>query len=72
MIYSEVVNLSSPAGICALQPVCAVTGNARDAQQHECLSAGFNDVATKPYKLAQLIEKINALSPPTPLVLSPA
>ena len=27
-----------------LQPVCAVTGNAREAQRKECLEAGFDDV----------------------------
>ena len=27
------------------QPVCAVTGNARDAQKSECLEAGFDDVS---------------------------
>ncbi|GAA6054361.1 hypothetical protein JCM3770_003336 [Rhodotorula araucariae] len=43
-------------------PVCAVTGNAREAQQSECLSAGFNDVATKPYRLEDVLAKINRMT----------
>ncbi|BGP42546.1 hypothetical protein JCM10450v2_006649 [Rhodotorula kratochvilovae] len=48
-------------------PVCAVTGNAREAQQSECLAAGFNDVATKPYKLEDVLTKIMRMTGlPTP------
>lgn len=46
----------------ALQPVCAVTGNARDAQQAECLEAGFDDVATKPYKINDVLGKITKMT----------
>ena len=75
------------------QPVCAVTGNAREAQQNECLAAGFDDVrpplslffplpvalrsldqeltlssscpmqvATKPYRLQDVLDKITRLT----------
>lgn len=44
------------------QPVCAVTGNAREAQKTECLEAGFDDVAIKPYRIVQLLEQISTLS----------
>ncbi|GAA5852766.1 hypothetical protein JCM9279_003962 [Rhodotorula babjevae] len=43
-------------------PVCAVTGNAREAQQNECLAAGFDDVATKPYRLQDVLDKITRLT----------
>ncbi|GAA5995875.1 uncharacterized protein JCM10292_004800 [Rhodotorula paludigena] len=43
-------------------PVCAVTGNARDAQQAECLEAGFDDVATKPYKINDVLGKITKMT----------
>ncbi|KPV74030.1 uncharacterized protein RHOBADRAFT_54600 [Rhodotorula graminis WP1] len=48
-------------------PVCAVTGNAREAQQNECLAAGFDDVATKPYRLQDVLDKIRRMTgSPTP------
>lgn len=43
-------------------PVCAVTGNARDAQKTECLDAGFDDVTVKPYVLQKLLRQISTLS----------
>ncbi|KPV74021.1 uncharacterized protein RHOBADRAFT_54592 [Rhodotorula graminis WP1] len=43
-------------------PVCAVTGNARDAQKRECLAAGFDDIATKPYRLTELLQQVSALT----------
>lgn len=54
------------------QPVCAVTGNARDAQLAECLAAGFSDTVTKPYNFADIMAKITTLAPPRGLVFSPA
>ncbi|BGO94298.1 hypothetical protein NBRC10512_002748 [Rhodotorula toruloides] len=48
-------------------PVCAVTGNAREAQQSECLAAGYDDVATKPYRLEDVLAKISKMTGlPTP------
>ncbi|GAA5985176.1 hypothetical protein JCM10908_002555 [Rhodotorula pacifica] len=52
-------------------PVCAVTGNARDAQQTECLAAGFNDTCTKPYKFTDIVNKITNLVPPPAMVFTP-
>ncbi|TKA52251.1 hypothetical protein B0A53_04674 [Rhodotorula sp. CCFEE 5036] len=52
-------------------PVCAVTGNARDAQLAGCLSAGFNDTVTKPYKIADITAKITSLVPPPAIVFTP-
>ncbi|BGP19572.1 hypothetical protein JCM10213v2_007667 [Rhodosporidiobolus nylandii] len=43
-------------------PLCAVTGNAREEKKEECLSAGFDDVATKPYRLAELLQQISKLT----------
>ncbi|GAA5825914.1 hypothetical protein JCM11251_000050 [Rhodosporidiobolus azoricus] len=43
-------------------PLCAVTGNARDEQQQQCRQAGFDDVATKPYKIEDILHKIRTLS----------
>ncbi|GAA6041500.1 hypothetical protein JCM8097_001909 [Rhodosporidiobolus ruineniae] len=43
-------------------PVCALTGNAREQQLQTCLDAGFDDVATKPYKIENILQKIRALS----------
>ncbi|GAA5995793.1 uncharacterized protein JCM10292_004752 [Rhodotorula paludigena] len=43
-------------------PVCAVTGNAREAQKTECLEAGFDDVAIKPYRLVELVQQISTLT----------
>lgn len=43
-------------------PVCAVTGNARDAQKTECLEAGFDDVTIKPYKIAEVLQQISTLT----------
>ncbi|GAA5896575.1 hypothetical protein JCM8208_004237 [Rhodotorula glutinis] len=43
-------------------PVCAVTGNARDAQKRECLAAGFDDIATKPYRLNELLQQVSTLT----------
>ncbi|GAA5985317.1 hypothetical protein JCM10908_002618 [Rhodotorula pacifica] len=42
-------------------PVCAVTGNAREAQRLECLNAGFDDVANKPYELVRLLQQMSRL-----------
>ncbi|GAA6012808.1 hypothetical protein JCM10207_005367 [Rhodosporidiobolus poonsookiae] len=43
-------------------PVCAVTGNAREAQKQDCLQAGFDDVAIKPYRLQELLQQISRLT----------
>ncbi|GAA6056619.1 hypothetical protein JCM3770_006359 [Rhodotorula araucariae] len=43
-------------------PVCAVTGNAREGQKKQCIEAGFDDVATKPYRLAELLQQISTLT----------
>ncbi|GAA5891499.1 hypothetical protein JCM6882_004493 [Rhodosporidiobolus microsporus] len=43
-------------------PLCAVTGNAREEQQQQCRAAGFDDVATKPYKIDDVLFKIRALA----------
>ncbi|BGP19092.1 hypothetical protein JCM10213v2_007179 [Rhodosporidiobolus nylandii] len=49
-------------------PICALTGNARDQQIATCLEAGFDDVATKPYKLEDILAKLRTLSGrPSPL-----
>ncbi|GAA5867623.1 hypothetical protein JCM3774_001533 [Rhodotorula dairenensis] len=53
-------------------PVCAVTGNAREAQLAECLAAGFSDTVTKPYNFADIKAKITTLTPPRALLFSPA
>jgi CheY-like chemotaxis protein len=53
------------------KPVCAVTGNARDAQLAGCLAAGFNDTVTKPYKIADITAKITSLVPPPAIVFTP-
>ena len=37
------------------------TGNARDEQIRECLDAGFDDVAIKPYQIAPVIGIIDRL-----------
>ncbi|GAA5905350.1 uncharacterized protein JCM6883_006368 [Sporobolomyces salmoneus] len=42
-------------------PCIAVTGNARQAQQDECLSAGFDFVLSKPYTFSTVVERIEAL-----------
>ncbi|GAA5867640.1 hypothetical protein JCM3774_001541 [Rhodotorula dairenensis] len=43
-------------------PVCAVTGNAREAQKAECLKAGFDDVTIKPYKMTEVLQQISQLT----------
>ncbi|GAA6039110.1 hypothetical protein JCM8097_005330 [Rhodosporidiobolus ruineniae] len=43
-------------------PTCAVTGNARIEQQQLCRDAGFDDVAVKPYRLAELLQQISKLA----------
>lgn len=45
-----------------LQPVCAVTGNAREAQRKECLEAGFDDVRPLPHQDV-LVRPVKANSP---------
>ncbi|GAA5982210.1 hypothetical protein JCM5350_007698 [Sporobolomyces pararoseus] len=42
-------------------PCIAVTGNARQAQQDECLQAGFDHVLSKPYTFTTVVERIEAL-----------
>ncbi|GAA6012992.1 hypothetical protein JCM11491_000931 [Sporobolomyces phaffii] len=42
-------------------PCIAVTGNARQGQQDECLQAGFDFVLSKPYTFTTVIERIEAL-----------
>ncbi|GAA5824652.1 hypothetical protein JCM11251_005289 [Rhodosporidiobolus azoricus] len=43
-------------------PACAVTGNAREEKKAECIAAGFDDVATKPYRLGELLQQISRLT----------
>jgi CheY-like chemotaxis protein len=45
-----------------LQPICALTGNARDQQIQTCLASGFDAVVTKPYKFDEILDKIKALA----------
>ncbi|KAM0756019.1 hypothetical protein T439DRAFT_320710 [Meredithblackwellia eburnea MCA 4105] len=42
-------------------PVCAVTGNARQAQIDACLAAGYDDCAIKPYNFKSLVGIIERL-----------
>ncbi|GAA5973125.1 hypothetical protein JCM11641_006280 [Rhodosporidiobolus odoratus] len=49
-------------------PICALTGNARDQQIQTCLQAGFDDVATKPYRIDDLLTKIATLTGQAPTV----
>ncbi|KAH7100384.1 hypothetical protein BKA62DRAFT_640120 [Auriculariales sp. MPI-PUGE-AT-0066] len=42
-------------------PVVAVTGNARAEQIQECLDAGFDDVAIKPYQIKDLVSMIERI-----------
>ncbi|GAA5864241.1 hypothetical protein JCM8547_001304 [Rhodosporidiobolus lusitaniae] len=43
-------------------PICSLTGNARDAQIQTCLEAGFDDVATKPYRFDDILNKIRTVT----------
>ena len=42
-------------------PILGVTANVRDEQRKEMLSSGMSDVITKPYKIEDMLEKINNL-----------
>lgn len=41
--------------------VCALTGNARQAQIDDALAHGLDDVLIKPYNAKSLIEKIHGI-----------
>jgi CheY-like chemotaxis protein len=40
-------------------PVIAVTGNARAQQIEDAMGCGFDDVVSKPYRVAELIPRID-------------
>jgi len=42
-------------------PVIAVTGNAREEQIDECLDAGFDEVAIKPYRITDITRLMNSV-----------
>ncbi|KAH7105199.1 hypothetical protein BKA62DRAFT_827312 [Auriculariales sp. MPI-PUGE-AT-0066] len=42
-------------------PAVAVTGNAREEQVQDCLDAGFDEVAIKPYRIQDLVTTIDSL-----------
>lgn len=42
-------------------PILGVTANVRDDQQRDMLANGMNDVITKPYRIDELVTKINKL-----------
>ncbi|EJD54530.1 hypothetical protein AURDEDRAFT_156314 [Auricularia subglabra TFB-10046 SS5] len=46
-------------------PIIAVTGNAREEQIRDCLDAGFDDVAIKPYRIVQVVGAIESMNPST-------
>lgn len=45
-------------------PILGVTANVRENQQSEMITSGMNDVITKPYKIDDLVQKINELLGP--------
>lgn len=44
-------------------PLCAVTGNASDAQVQRIKSAGIDFVLSKPYQIGDLIDFVRTLPP---------
>lgn len=42
-------------------PIIAVTANARDAQVHSYRAGGFDDVVAKPFRIQDLVPRIEAL-----------
>ncbi|KAH7100383.1 hypothetical protein BKA62DRAFT_771650 [Auriculariales sp. MPI-PUGE-AT-0066] len=56
----ELRDFESMGGLPRL-PVVAITGNARAEQIQECLEAGFDDVAIKPYQIKDLVSMIERI-----------
>ena len=42
-------------------PILGVTANVREDQQNEMLASGMDDVISKPYKIEELVSKINKI-----------
>lgn len=47
---------------CAANTIVGITANAREGQITEALAAGMDSVVTKPFKVAQLIERLDELA----------
>jgi CheY-like chemotaxis protein len=45
-------------------PVCAITGNARQAQLDDLMALGMDRALTKPYSFQQVLEFITQEDPP--------
>lgn len=42
-------------------PILGVTANVREDQQNEMLASGMDNVISKPYKIDELVSKINKI-----------
>lgn len=42
--------------------IVALTAHAMESMRRECMDAGFNDFATKPFDFANLVERIEAVA----------
>ena len=59
---AEIRRLQKTGEIKGHVPVIAVTANARDAQQNEAIRLGMDAIVTKPFRIPELIPKMNELA----------
>lgn len=57
----QIRRLESDGLIAGHIPIIAVTANARDEQIHGYLAGGFDDVVSKPFRIQELVPRIEVL-----------
>ncbi|KAL6713834.1 hypothetical protein ACLMJK_008328 [Lecanora helva] len=68
----EIRKLEEQGDVTSHVPIIAVTANARSEQIHTALDAGMDDVVSKPFRIVDLIPKIEVLTEKYPYPISKA